>query len=47
MGTNNNKILSEKEKEEAKQNSFILVGKTGSGKTTLLNALFNRIVGKA
>ena len=47
MGTNNNKILSEKEKEEAKQNSFILVGKTGSGKTTLLNALFNRIVGNA
>ena len=38
-------ILSEKEKEEARQNGFILVGKTGNGKTTLLNAIFNKEVG--
>lgn len=39
--------LSEKEKEEARENGFILVGKTGNGKTTLLNAIFNKIVGIA
>ena len=33
--------LTEQEKEEAKQNGFILVGKTGAGKTTILNAIFN------
>ena len=38
--------LNEKEKEEAKKNGFILVGKTGTGKTTLLNAIFNKVVGK-
>ena len=46
---NNNIVipeLTDNEKEEAKQNGFILVGKTGVGKTTLLNALFNKIVGK-
>ena len=39
--------LSEKEKEEAKQNGFILAGKTGAGKTTLLNAIFGKEVGLA
>lgn len=39
--------LSVEEKELAKQNGFILVGKTGNGKTTLLNAIFNKVVGKA
>ena len=39
--------LTDKEKEDARQNGFILVGKTGTGKTTLLNALFNKIMGIA
>ena len=39
--------LSDKEKEEARDNGFILVGKTGTGKTTILNAIFNKVVGKA
>ena len=39
--------LSDEEKEKAKQNGFILVGKTGTGKTTILNAIFNKVVGKA
>lgn len=39
--------LTDKEKEEAKENGFILVGKTGTGKTTILNAIFNKVVGKA
>lgn len=39
--------LSEKEIEEAKQNGFILAGKTGAGKTTLLNAIFGKEVGLA
>lgn len=30
------------EKEEAKQNGFILVGKTGAGKSTLLNAMYGK-----
>ena len=38
--------LTEEEKEEAKQNGFILVGKTGAGKTTILNAIFNKVMGK-
>lgn len=37
--------LSEKEKEEARQNGFVLAGKTGAGKTTLLNAIFGKDVG--
>ena len=39
--------LTDEEKEKAKDNGFILVGKTGAGKTTILNAIFNKIVGKA
>ena len=39
--------LTHQEIEEAKNNGFIIVGKTGTGKTTLLNALFNKIVGEA
>ena len=42
-----NDDLNEKEKEEAKQNGFILVGKTGTGKSTLLNAIFNKVVAQA
>ena len=38
--------LTDSEKNEAKNNGFILVGKTGAGKTTLLNAVFNKVVGK-
>ncbi len=38
--------LTESEKIEAKNNGFILVGKTGAGKTTLLNVIFNKVVGK-
>ena len=34
--------LTEQEKEEAKQNGFILAGRTGVGKTTILNAIFNK-----
>ena len=39
--------LTEEEKERAKENGFILVGKTGTGKTTILNAIYNKVVGKA
>jgi len=39
--------LSETEIESAKQNGFILAGKTGAGKTTLLNAIFGKEVGVA
>ena len=39
--------LNDEEKEKAKQNGFILVGKTGTEKTTILNAIFNKVVGKA
>ena len=35
--------LNDEEKEKAKQNGFILVGKTGTGKTTILNAIFNKV----
>ena len=38
--------LSDEEKEKAKENGFILVGKSGTGKTTILNAIFNKVVGK-
>ena len=39
--------LTDIEKEQAKENGFILVGKTGTGKTTILNAIFNKVVGVA
>ena len=39
--------LTDEEKEKAKENGFILVGKTGTGKTTILNAIYNKIVGLA
>ncbi len=42
----NKNQLTEEEKEEARQNGFILVGKTGTGKTTFLNMMFNKVVGK-
>jgi len=37
--------LSETEIEVAKQNGFIIAGKTGTGKTTLLNAVFGKDIG--
>lgn len=37
--------LSESDKKQAKDNGFILVGKTGVGKTTILNAMFGKVVG--
>ena len=39
--------LTEEEKEKARENGFILAGKTGTGKTTILNAIYNKIVGLA
>ena len=36
--------LTEEEKEKARENGFILAGKTGTGKITILNAIFNKIV---
>lgn len=40
------KILSEDDMKEARQNGFILAGKTGTGKTTLLNVIFEKEVGR-
>lgn len=40
-------LLSEEEKQKARENGFILAGKTGAGKTTLLNAIFGKEVGRA
>ena len=34
--------LTKEEKEEAKQNGFILVGERGVGKSTIVNAIFNK-----
>ena len=42
----NHDCLNDKEKEEARQNGFIIIGRTGSGKTTLINALFKKVLGK-
>ena len=39
-----NDNLTENEKEKAKENGFILVGKRGSGKTHLLNVIFDKDV---
>ena len=41
-----NNILSDEEILKAKENGFILIGKTGVGKTTLLNILYGANVGK-
>ena len=38
--------LSIKEKEQAKQNGFVLLGKTGAGKSTLLNAIYGKDIAK-
>ena len=38
--------MNDKEKEEARQNGFIIIGRTGSGKTTLINVLNNKVVGE-
>ena len=42
----NNNILTEEEILKAKENGFILIGKTGVGKTSLLNIIFNEEKGK-
>jgi len=39
--------LNKNEIEKAKQNGFVLTGKTGAGKTTLLNTIFGKEVGIA
>ena len=39
--------LTFKEKEQAKQNGFVLLGKTGAGKSTLLNAICGKDIAKA
>lgn len=39
--------LSESEKNEAKKNGFIMLGKTGTGKSNLLNSLFSKKVAKS
>jgi predicted GTPase len=38
--------LNEEEILKAKENGFILIGKTGTGKISLLNALFGDYIGK-
>lgn len=43
----NKDALNDEEKQEAKQNGFIIAGKAGTGKTTLLNAVFGKEVGVA
>ena len=44
MGKDN---LTEEERQSARENGFVISGKTGAGKTTLLNAIFGKEVGKA
>lgn len=43
---NNYYALTKEEIIKAKENSFILLGKTGVGKTSLLNVLYNKDIGK-
>ena len=43
----NKDVLNDEERQEAKQNGFIITGKAGTGKTTLLNAVFGKEVGVA
>ena len=40
-------VLTESEKKKARQNGFVISGKTGAGKTTLLNAIFGKEKGLA
>ena len=42
----NDNILKEKEIIKAKENGFILIGKTGTGKTSLLNVIYGKDIGK-
>ena len=42
----NHSLLTEEEILKAKENSFILLGKTGVGKTSLLNILYGKDIGK-
>ena len=42
----NDNILKEKEIIKAKENGFILIGKTGAGKTSLLNVIYGKDIGK-
>ena len=44
--TNNLNELTDEEKLKAKENGFILLGKTGVGKTSLLNVIYNNNIGK-
>ena len=44
--TNNLNELTDEEKLKAKENGFILLGKTGVGKTSLLNVICANNVGK-
>ena len=43
---NNLNLLTEEEVLKAKENSFILLGKTGVGKTSLLNVIYGMDIGK-
>ena len=43
---NNHNLLTEEEIIKAKENSFILLGKTGVGKTSLLNIIYGKDIGK-
>ena len=44
--SNTNNILTNEEILKAKENSFILLGKTGVGKTSLLNVIYGKDIGK-
>ena len=43
---NNTNVLTKEEIIKAKENSFILLGKTGVGKTSLLNVIYGKDIGK-
>ena len=44
--TNNLNELTDEEKLKAKENGFILLGKTGVGKTSILNVIYKANIGK-